>query len=176
MKMMKMKMMIRMMKLVIYGSAHHNEDSHFAQYCNSHHISAIVFESTWHKYSLSIEFILYSQFNLGGNFFSFFSFFSKPGLFEIQLLFSWSEGFCSVHRGNEFCFKTILCLNPHLNHLRNPSCERILEGAQKKKKPKTIQRLRTHLMSENLCHKLLPGSYQKKFFLSWRRERRCLIF
>lgn len=56
MKMMKMKMMIRMMKLVIYGSAHHNEDSRFAQYCKSHHISAIVSESTRHKYSLSTEF------------------------------------------------------------------------------------------------------------------------
>lgn len=38
--MMKMKMMIRMMKLAIYGSSQHSEDSCFAQYHKSFPISA----------------------------------------------------------------------------------------------------------------------------------------
>lgn len=168
MKMMKMKMMIRMMKLVIYGSAHHNEDSRFAQYCNSHHISAIVLRVPGTNIPSLLSLILYSQFNLDDSFF----FFSSKDCLEYCFCSVGLGDFCSVHRGNEFCFKTILCLNPHLNHLWNPSCERILEGAQKKQ----YKGLEAPLMSENLCHKLLPGSHQKKFFLWWRWKSRCLIF
>lgn len=42
---------------------------------------------------------------------------------------------------------------------------------------KPVQGLEAFLTLENLCHKLLPGSYQKQlFFPSWRRKSRCLIF
>lgn len=42
----KMKMMIRMMKLAIYGSSHNSEDSCFAQYHKSFHISTMVTEAS----------------------------------------------------------------------------------------------------------------------------------
>lgn len=42
----KMKVMIRMMKLAIYGSSHSSENSCFAQYHKSFHISAMVTEAS----------------------------------------------------------------------------------------------------------------------------------
>lgn len=58
-----------------------------------------------------LSLILYSQFNLDDNFFS-----SKDCL-EYSFCSVGLGDFCSVHRDNEFCFKTILYLNPHLHHL-----------------------------------------------------------
>lgn len=46
MRMMKMKMMIRMMKLGIYGSSHNSEDSCFAQYHKSFRILAEIMETS----------------------------------------------------------------------------------------------------------------------------------
>lgn len=69
------------------------------------------------------------------------TFFSSKDCLEYSFCSVGLGDFGSIHRGNEFCFKTILCLNPHLYHLGNPSYEKILEGAQKKKKP--VQRLRS---------------------------------
>lgn len=105
-----------------------------------------------------LSLILYSLFNLEDNFF----FPSKDCLEYSFCSVGWGD-FCSIHRGKEFCFKNISCLNPHLHSLWNTSCESsVTEEAQQ-----TKQGLEARLLLESLWHKLLPGSYQKQllFFL-----------
>lgn len=59
-----------------------------------------------------LSLILYSKFNLDDNFF-----FPAKDCLEYSFCSAGLGDFCSIHRANEFCFKTILCLNPHLHHL-----------------------------------------------------------
>jgi len=60
-----------------------------------------------------LSLILYHLFNLEDNFFFFWS----KDCLEYTCCSVGLGDFCSIHRGNEFCFKNIACLNPHLHSL-----------------------------------------------------------
>lgn len=114
-----------------------------------------------------LSLILYSQFNLDENFF-----FPAKDCLKYSFCSVGLGDFCSIHRGNEFCFKTICVLificTTYEIHPMKESWKGLKKNNTKAKKPLSCQRI--------CVHKLLPGSYEKKVFLSWRRKSRCLIF
>lgn len=88
-----MKMMTRMMKLVIYGSAHKNEDS-LLHSVASHIISLQMYLRVPGTTTPSLpSLILYGLFHLEDNFIF------QQGLFGIQLLFCWFGGFFFYPQG-----------------------------------------------------------------------------
>lgn len=111
-----------------------------------------------------LSLILYSQFNLDDNFF--FPARTVWNTAFVQLV--WGIFFLSTGAmsfvSKPFCVLILTWTTYEIHPVKES-----WKGLKKKQ-------YKQPLSHQSLCHKLLPGSYQKKFFLSWRRKSRCLIF